>query len=99
MEKLAVSISTFISYIVDCDQGFLEFCFVFLVGGTYFMIARSLGPAFGAAIGVIFTLANIINVSLNLQGFADIVVGLMNVRIDHPFCFDSSFELQFPQHL
>ena len=48
------------------------------------MIARSLGPAFGAAIGVIFTLANVINISLNLQGFADIVVLLMNVRINEP---------------
>ncbi|XP_055357606.1 LOW QUALITY PROTEIN: solute carrier family 12 member 3-like [Paramacrobiotus metropolitanus] len=46
-------------------------------GGTYFMISRSLGPQFGAAIGVIFTLANTINVSLNIQGFADVFVKLI----------------------
>ncbi|OWA51104.1 Solute carrier family 12 member 2 [Hypsibius exemplaris] len=53
------------------------------IGGTYFMIARSLGPAYGAAIGVVFALANVINISLNLQGFADIVVGLMREHDQH----------------
>ncbi|GAU95054.1 hypothetical protein RvY_06735 [Ramazzottius varieornatus] len=47
------------------------------VGGTYFMISRSLGPQFGAAIGVIFSLANAISVSLNIQGFADTVQNLL----------------------
>ncbi|XP_055351604.1 solute carrier family 12 member 3-like isoform X2 [Paramacrobiotus metropolitanus] len=48
------------------------------VGGTYYMMARSLGPQFGAAIGVIITLANTINVSLNVQGFADLVTALLS---------------------
>ncbi|GAV06346.1 hypothetical protein RvY_16355 [Ramazzottius varieornatus] len=47
------------------------------VGGTYYMISRSLGPQFGAAIGVIFSLANAISVALNIQGFADVIRGLL----------------------
>ncbi|XP_055351992.1 solute carrier family 12 member 2-like isoform X2 [Paramacrobiotus metropolitanus] len=46
-------------------------------GGTYYMISRSLGPEFGTAIGIIFTLANTVNVSLNLQGFAETVANLL----------------------
>ena len=40
-------------------------------GGTYYMISRSLGPEFGAAIGIIFALANAIAVSLHTVGFCE----------------------------
>ena len=56
-----------------------EISFSYIVGGTYYMISRSLGPQFGAAIGVIFALANAISVSLNIQGFADTVQNLLAV--------------------
>ena len=37
------------------------------------MISRSLGPEFGAAIGIIFALANAIAVSLHTVGFCEAV--------------------------
>lgn len=40
-------------------------------GGTYYMISRSLGPEFGAAIGIIFALANAVAVSLHTVGFCE----------------------------
>jgi len=40
-------------------------------GGIYYMISRSLGPEFGAAIGLMFTIANSIAVSLYIVGFCE----------------------------
>lgn len=40
-------------------------------GGTYYMISRSLGPEFGAAIGIIFAIANAVAVSLHTVGFCE----------------------------
>jgi len=40
-------------------------------GGTYYMISRSLGPEFGAAIGIIYATANAIAVSLHTVGFCE----------------------------
>ncbi|KAK2913269.1 hypothetical protein Q8A67_001668 [Cirrhinus molitorella] len=42
-------------------------------GGTYFMISRSLGPEFGAPIGLLFAFANALACSLNTVGFAETV--------------------------
>ena len=38
-------------------------------GGIYYMISRSLGPEFGGAIGLMFTVANSIGVSMYIIGF------------------------------
>ena len=46
-------------------------------GGAYYLISRSLGPEFGGAIGLIFSLANAIAVSLYVVGFAETVVEIM----------------------
>ena len=46
-------------------------------GGTYFMISRSLGPEFGAAIGIIFALANAIAVALHTVGFCEALNDLL----------------------
>jgi len=63
-------------------------------GGTYFLISRSLGPDFGASIGVIFAVANAVAVAMYVIGFCEslndllksqdlkiIDNGLMDVRI------------------
>lgn len=46
-------------------------------GGIYYMISRSLGPEFGAAIGLMFTIANSIAVSLHTIGFCESVNDLL----------------------
>ncbi|XP_075225532.1 sodium potassium chloride cotransporter [Lycorma delicatula] len=40
-------------------------------GGIYYIISRSLGPEFGASVGVIFAFANAVSASLNTIGFCD----------------------------
>jgi len=47
-------------------------------GGAYYLISRSLGPEFGGAIGLIFSLANAIAVAMYVVGFAETIVDLLN---------------------
>ena len=42
-------------------------------GGAYYFISRSLGPEFGGAIGIVFTVANAVACSMNLIGFGETV--------------------------
>lgn len=51
------------------------------VGGAYYLISRSLGPEFGGAIGIIFSLANAVAVAMYVVGFAETVVNLMTVSL------------------
>ncbi|XP_066994465.2 bumetanide-sensitive sodium-(potassium)-chloride cotransporter isoform X2 [Anabrus simplex] len=46
-------------------------------GGIYYMISRSLGPEFGGAIGLMFTLANSIAVSMYIVGFCESLQDLL----------------------
>uniref|UniRef100_H2XTN7 Solute carrier family 12 member 2 n=1 Tax=Ciona intestinalis TaxID=7719 RepID=H2XTN7_CIOIN len=46
-------------------------------GGAYYLISRSLGPEFGGAIGLIFSLANAVAVAMYVVGFSETVVELM----------------------
>jgi len=46
-------------------------------GGVYYMISRSLGPQFGGAIGIMFTLANSIAVAVYIIGFKDSLADFM----------------------
>merc|ERR1719391_1368854 len=46
-------------------------------GGIYYMISRSLGPEFGGAIGITFTLANSIAVSMYTIGFCDSLLDML----------------------
>ncbi|XP_071503603.1 solute carrier family 12 member 2-like [Diadema antillarum] len=46
-------------------------------GGAYYMISRSLGPEFGGAIGLIFSVANTIAIAMYVVGFAETVALLL----------------------
>lgn len=50
-------------------------------GGVYFMISRALGPEFGGAIGLMFTLANSIAVAMYIIGFAESLLDMFQVYI------------------
>lgn len=45
-------------------------CFLIL-GGIYYIISRSLGPEFGASVGVVFAFANAVSASMNTIGFCN----------------------------
>ena len=50
-----------------------------ITGGAYYMISRSLGPEFGGAIGVIFSVANAVAVAMYVVGFSETVVAVLKV--------------------
>lgn len=50
------------------------------IGGTYFLISRSLGPELGGSIGLIFAFANAVGVAMHTVGFAETVQDLLQVR-------------------
>ncbi|CAH2049309.1 unnamed protein product, partial [Iphiclides podalirius] len=53
-------------------------------GGIYYIISRSLGPEFGASVGIIFAFANAVAASMNTVGFCDSLndlLGTQGVRI------------------
>lgn len=43
----------------------------FFIGGSYYLISRSLGPEFGGAIGFIFSIASAVAVAMYVVGFAE----------------------------
>lgn len=47
------------------------------VGGTYYMISRSLGPEFGGSIGLIFSLANAVACAMYVVGFCESMNSLL----------------------
>ena len=59
----------------------MSFLLPLLLGGAYYMISRSLGPEFGGAIGIIFSLANAIAVAMYVVGFAETVRDLLKVGL------------------
>ncbi|PVD19309.1 hypothetical protein C0Q70_19796 [Pomacea canaliculata] len=49
-------------------------------GGAYYLISRSLGPEFGGAIGLVFSVANAVAVAMYVVGFAETVRDLMKTH-------------------
>jgi solute carrier family 12 (sodium/potassium/chloride transporter), member 2 len=47
-------------------------------GGIYYIISRSLGPEFGASVGIVFAFANAVSASMNTIGFCDSLNGLLS---------------------
>ena len=45
-----------------------------LSGGAYYIISRALGPSIGGSVGVLFSLGNMVAVSMYLIGFAETLV-------------------------
>ncbi|CAH0553671.1 unnamed protein product [Brassicogethes aeneus] len=48
-------------------------------GGIYYIISRSLGPEFGASVGIVFAFANAVSASMNTIGFCNSLSDLLNV--------------------
>ena len=63
------------------------FLFSFPVGGAYYLISRSLGPEFGGAIGLVFSVANAVAIAMYVVGFAVTIADIMEVSSlnSHPF--------------
>ncbi|CAG0890209.1 unnamed protein product [Cyprideis torosa] len=51
-------------------------------GGIYYMISRSLGPEFGGAIGLMFTISNSIACAMYVVGFCDSLNDLLTFEFD-----------------
>lgn len=66
-----VTILTTLSMSAICTNGEVK------GGGTYYMISRSLGPEFGGAIGLIFSLANAVAIAMYVVGFAETLRDLL----------------------
>lgn len=49
-------------------------------GGIYYIISRSLGPEFGASLGVVFAFANAVAASMNTIGFCDSLNDLLKTN-------------------
>jgi solute carrier family 12 sodium/potassium/chloride transporter 2 len=49
-------------------------------GGIYYIISRSLGPEFGASVGVVFAFANAVAASMNTIGFCDSLNDLLRTH-------------------
>lgn len=58
-----------------------------LVGGIYFVTSRSLGPEFGTAVGLVFSLANSVSVAMHVTGFAESLISMLAVRRALSICF------------
>jgi len=69
-----VTVITSLSMSAICTNGIVK------GGGAYYMISRSLGPEYGGAIGIIFSVANAVAVSMYVVGFAETVRDLLKAH-------------------
>lgn len=49
-----------------------------ILGGIYYIISRSLGPEFGASVGIVFAFANAVAASMNTIGFCNSLNDLLS---------------------
>lgn len=68
------------SVLPPAEHGFFSGPLLCPLGGTYFLISRSLGPELGGSIGLIFAFANAVGVAMHTVGFAETVRDLLQVR-------------------
>lgn len=54
-------------------------------GGIYYIISRSLGPEFGASVGIVFAFANAVAASMNTIGFCSSLNDLLS-KLDCILC-------------
>lgn len=62
-------------------------------GGAYYLISRSLGPEFGGAIGLIFSVANAVAVSMYVVGFSETVRDLLQANDMTLVSFDNDVRI------
>lgn len=72
------------NFIITCELQVLCFCIsnggqLYLPGGAYYLISRSLGPEFGGAIGIVFSLANAVAAAMYVVGFAETIRDILRV--------------------
>lgn len=51
-------------------------------GGIYYIISRSLGPEFGASVGIVFAFANAVAASMNTIGFCSSLNDLLSKQFE-----------------
>jgi solute carrier family 12 sodium/potassium/chloride transporter 2 len=81
----AVCVITTLSLSAICTNGDVK------GGGLYYLISRSLGPEFGASVGVVFAFANAVNASMNTIGFCDSLNDLLSEHKLCTLCLTDSF--------
>ncbi|CAD5117849.1 DgyrCDS6594 [Dimorphilus gyrociliatus] len=69
-----VTVLTTLSMSAICTNGQVK------GGGAYYLISRSLGPEFGGAIGLVFSVANAVAVSMYVVGFAETIRDILRDR-------------------
>lgn len=69
-----VTIITTLSMSAICTNGEVK------GGGAYYLISRSLGPEFGGAIGIVFSVANAVAIAMYVVGFAETVRDLLKAN-------------------
>eukprot|EP00767_Chilomastix_cuspidata_P000905 gnl/Chilomastix_cuspidata/1261.p1 GENE.gnl/Chilomastix_cuspidata/1261~~gnl/Chilomastix_cuspidata/1261.p1 ORF type:complete len:1146 (+),score=347.50 gnl/Chilomastix_cuspidata/1261:257-3439(+) len=72
---IAVSLLTTFSMSGVCTNGRLG------GGGAYYVISRSLGPAWGGSIGFLFFLANAVSVAMYVSGFIEVLRTIVTIDI------------------
>ena len=69
-----ISISSLVTFLTTLSMSAICTNGTILSGGAYYIISRALGPAIGGSVGLMFSIGNMVAVSLYLIGFAETLV-------------------------